>query len=181
MLCTIKQNAIKVSALPNLSLVGHSRNIHRSSGVYLLPSASHSLSSLCHPLEGFWKGGLGTHCQEICIFRFNLKGSLLWEKSWHYPVTQVKKGKQRDTPSSSAILIDFWDSGERQARIFHLMAKKIFSPGSSGKLLSQWLIYVKASLAWPGSVLDLGEVLAVMNVTWFFKAAMQVRKLFSDF
>lgn len=61
------------------------------------------------------------------------------------------------------------------------MAKKIFSPGSSGKLLSQWLIYFKASLAWPGSVLDLGEVLAVMNVTWFFKAAMQVRKLFSDF
>lgn len=154
MLCTIKQNAIKVSALPNLSLVGHSRNTHRSSGVYLLPSASHSLSSSCHPLEGFWKGGLGTLCQKICIFHFNLKGSLLWGKSWHYPVTQVKKRKQRDTPSSAAILRLI---SEIQVKgkpwVFHLMAKTSFSPGSSGKLLSWWLIYFKAGLAWPGLAL----------------------------
>lgn len=149
MLCTIKQNAIKVSVLPNLSLVGHTRNIHRSSGMHLLPSASHSLSPLCHPLEGFWKGGLGTHCQEICILHFDLKGCLLWEKSWHYPVTQVKKGKQRDTPSSAAIprlISEIQVKGKPV--FFHLMAEKSSSLGSSGKLLSLWLIYFKVGLAW---------------------------------
>lgn len=137
MLCTIKQNAIKVSALPNLSLVGHSRNIHRSSGTNFLTSASHSLSLLFHPLEGFWKGGLGIHCQEICILHFDLKGSLLLGKSWHFPVTQVKKGKQKDTPSSAAILRLISEIQVKGKPVFfHSMSKKSLSPESSRKLLS---------------------------------------------
>lgn len=151
MLCTVKQNAIKVSALPNLSLVGHSRNIHRSSGVYLLPSASHSLSSSCYPLEGFWKGGLGTHCQEICILHFNLKGSLLWGKSWHYPVTQVKKGKQRDTPSSAAILRLISEMQVKgKPEVFHLVAKKNFQGQVENFRLSGSFV---SKLAWPGLAL----------------------------
>lgn len=149
MLCTIKQNAIKVSALPNLSLVGHSRNIHCSSGTRLLPSASHLFSPLCHPLEGFWKEELGTHCQEICIPCFDLKGSLPWGKSWHYPVTQVKKGKQRDTPNSAAtpkLISEIQVKGKPV--FFHLMAKKSLSLGLSGKCLSLWFICFKAGLAW---------------------------------
>lgn len=138
-----------MSALPNLSLVGHSKNIHRSSGMHLLPSASHSLSPSCHPLEGFWKGWLGTHYQEICILLFDLKGSLLWGKSWHYPVTQVKKGKKRDTPSSAAI---FRLISEIQVKdepvFFQLMAIKCFSSWLSQKLLSLCLICFKAGLPW---------------------------------
>lgn len=181
MLCTIKQNAIKVSALPNLSLVGHSRNIHRSSRVYLLPSASHSLSSLYHPLEGFWKGGLGTHCQEICIFIL----------IWRVPSSERKVGiiqwhkLKKENKGIHPVLLQFSLISEIQVKdkpgVFHLMAKKNFSPGSrSRKLLSRWLIGFKAGLAWPGSVLELGEVLALMNVTWSFKAAMGAWRLFPD-
>lgn len=177
MLCTIKQNAIKVSVLPNLSLVGHSRNIHRSCGTCLQPSASHSNSPLCHPLGGFWKGWLGTHCQEICIPCFDLKGSLLWGKSWHYPVIQVKKGKQKDTPSSAATLKLISEIQVKGKPVFfHLVAKKSLSLLAGNICLCGSFV---SKLAWPGCLLELEVVLALVKVTCCLKAVLWSMKAIS--
>lgn len=63
-------------------------------------------------------------------------------------MTQVKKGKQRDTPSSAAILRLISEIQVKGKPVFfHLMAKKSLSLGSSGKRLSLRLICFKADLA----------------------------------
>lgn len=181
MLCTIKQNAIKVSALPNLPLVGQSRNIHHSSGVYLCHLLLIHFPPRVTPWKDSGKEGLAPIAKRFASFIL----------IWRVPSSERKVGiiqwhkLKKENKGIHPVLLQFSLISEIQVKgkpeVFHLMAKKSFSPGSSGKLLSLWLICFQAGLAWPGPVLELGEVLVLMDVTWFFKAAVEVWGLFQDY
>lgn len=179
MLCTIKQNAIKVSALPNLSLVGHSRNIHRSSGTRLLPSASHLFSPHATPWKDSGKKSLAPitrrFASHVLIWRVPSPegevGIIQWpklkkeNKGIHPILLQLPNWFLRFRWKASQCFSTWW-----------LRRVYLWDWAGSVCLCGSFV----SKLAWPGCMLEFEVVLALVKVTCCLKAALEAWRLFPD-